>query len=90
MCRERVEKGERVLVTTLTKKTAEDLSEYIQETGLNTLYLVLGHLDWIEAKSSKDARSAPLFTIPVTLKKGNLDPKSQTYIYTIEHSGARH
>lgn len=59
----------------------------IQETGLNTLYLVLGHLDWIEAKSSKDARSAPLFTIPVTLKKGNLDPKSQTYIYTIEHSG---
>ncbi|BDS06576.1 UvrABC system protein B [Oceaniferula spumae] len=39
MCRERVEKGERVLVTTLTKKTAEDLSEYIQETGLKVRYI---------------------------------------------------
>ncbi|MBK1830150.1 excinuclease ABC subunit UvrB [Verrucomicrobiaceae bacterium R5-34] len=39
MCRDRVEKGERVLVTTLTKKTAEDLSEYIQETGLKVRYI---------------------------------------------------
>ena len=39
MCRERVEKNERVLVTTLTKKTAEDLSEYLQETGLRVRYI---------------------------------------------------
>ncbi|MGB1258659.1 MAG: excinuclease ABC subunit UvrB [Akkermansiaceae bacterium] len=39
MCRERVEKGERVLVTTLTKKTAEDLAEYLQETGLKVRYM---------------------------------------------------
>ena len=39
MCRDRVEKGERVLVTTLTKKTAEDLADYLQETGLNVSYI---------------------------------------------------
>jgi len=35
----RAEKNERVLVTTLTKKTAEDLSAYLMETGLNVKYL---------------------------------------------------
>ena len=39
MCRDRVEKGERVLVTTLTKKTAEDLADYLQETGLKVSYI---------------------------------------------------
>lgn len=37
--RQRVEKGERVLVTTLTKRMAEDLAEYIQELGLKVHYL---------------------------------------------------
>jgi excinuclease ABC subunit B len=39
LCRERVEKGERVLITTLTKKTAEDLAEYLTSTGLKCRYL---------------------------------------------------
>ncbi|MBT7960256.1 MAG: excinuclease ABC subunit UvrB [Akkermansiaceae bacterium] len=39
MCRERVDRNERVLVTTLTKKTAEDLAEYLQETGLKVRYI---------------------------------------------------
>ncbi|WP_035607428.1 excinuclease ABC subunit UvrB [Haloferula sp. BvORR071] len=39
LCRQRVERGERVLVTTLTKKTAEDLAEYLQGTGLKVRYL---------------------------------------------------
>jgi excinuclease ABC subunit B len=39
LCRGRVERGERVLVTTLTKKTAEDLSEYLQGTGLKVRYI---------------------------------------------------
>src|SRR5262245_38397424 len=36
---ERAEKGERVLVTTLTKRLAEDLSAYIQEAGIRGRYL---------------------------------------------------
>lgn len=34
-----VEKGNRVLVTTLTKKMAEDLSEYLKEVGIKVKYL---------------------------------------------------
>src|SRR5690625_5172798 len=37
--RERVERSERVLVTTLTKKMAEDLSDYLLEAGVRTRYL---------------------------------------------------
>ncbi|MCB1132342.1 MAG: UvrB/UvrC motif-containing protein, partial [Verrucomicrobiae bacterium] len=39
LCRQRVERNERVLVTTLTKKTAEDLSEYLSGTGLKVRYI---------------------------------------------------
>lgn len=35
----RIEKNERVLVTTLTKKMAEDLSSYLKEVGLKVEYL---------------------------------------------------
>lgn len=37
--RERVGKGQRVLVTTLTKKMAEDLAEYLRELGVKVNYL---------------------------------------------------
>jgi len=37
--RQRTEKGERVLVTTLTKRMAEDLSEYLMELGVKVHYL---------------------------------------------------
>jgi excinuclease ABC subunit B len=36
---ERVNRGERTLVTTLTKKMAEDLSDYMKELGIRTHYL---------------------------------------------------
>ena len=36
---ERVEKGERCLVTTLTKRMAEELSDYLKESGVRTHYL---------------------------------------------------
>ena len=37
--RQRVERGERILVTTLTKRMAEDLAEYLMELGLKVHYL---------------------------------------------------
>ncbi len=37
--RHRIERDERVLVTTLTKKMAEDLTEYLQELGIRVQYL---------------------------------------------------
>lgn len=38
-CRKIAAKGERVLVTTLTKKMAEDLTEYLNENGIKVRYL---------------------------------------------------
>jgi excinuclease ABC subunit B len=37
--RDRTEKNERVLVTTLTKKMSEDLTDYLLEAGIRTRYL---------------------------------------------------
>ena len=36
---QRVERDERVLITTLTKRMAEDLTEYLQDRGVNVRYL---------------------------------------------------
>ena len=38
-CRECALKGQRVLVTTLTKRMSEDLTEYMQEAGIRVRYL---------------------------------------------------
>jgi excinuclease ABC subunit B len=38
-CRQRAEQNERVLVTTLTKRMAEDLTEYFTEVGVRVRYL---------------------------------------------------
>lgn len=38
-CRQRTEQNERVLVTTLTKKMSEDLTEYFAEVGVRVRYL---------------------------------------------------
>jgi len=37
--RERIEKKQRVLITTLTKRMSEDLSTYLQELGIKTAYI---------------------------------------------------
>lgn len=39
LCRQRIEQGQRVLVTTLTKRTAEDLTDYLRDIGLKVRYL---------------------------------------------------
>jgi excinuclease ABC subunit B len=38
-CRQRAERNERVLVTTLTKRMSEDLTEYFTEVGVRVRYL---------------------------------------------------
>jgi excinuclease ABC subunit B len=39
LCRQRIEKSERVLVTTLTKRTSEDLTDYLRNLDLKVRYL---------------------------------------------------
>jgi len=38
-CRKRADAKERILVTTLTKRTAEELTDYLREIGVNVRYL---------------------------------------------------
>src|SRR6478752_4283101 len=64
LCRQRVEKQERVLVTTLTKRTAEDLSDYLRDVGLKVRYLH-SDIDTIERVEILRALRAAEFDILV-------------------------
>lgn len=59
----------------------------IEETGAGILYLALGFLEWFESEDSDKPRLAPLFTIPVTLEKGKLDPQAGLYRYHLRYTG---
>jgi excinuclease ABC subunit B len=59
-----VEKGERVLITTLTKRTAEDLSDYLRDVGLKVRYLH-SDIDTIERVEILRALRAAEFDILV-------------------------
>jgi len=59
----------------------------IEETGAGILYLSLGFLEWYESDDSDKSRLAPLFTIPVTLEKGKLDPEAGVYRYHLRYTG---
>ncbi len=58
---ERIAKGERVLITTLTKRMAEDLSEYFAERDLKVQYL------------HSEIKSIERIEILQTLRKGEVD-----------------
>lgn len=64
LCRQRVERGERVLITTLTKRTAEDLSDYLKDVGLKVRYLH-SDIDTIERVEILRALRAAEFDILV-------------------------
>ncbi len=45
---------------------------FIEEQGINTLYLAMGLLAWYEAESSTQKREAPLLLVPVELVRDNV------------------
>ncbi|MAF80123.1 excinuclease ABC subunit B [bacterium] len=59
--KERVEKKERVLVTTLTKRMAEDLSQYLHDEGIKVTYL------------HSDVKTLDRIKILTSLRKGSFD-----------------
>jgi very-short-patch-repair endonuclease/flagellar biosynthesis GTPase FlhF len=42
---------------------------YIEEQGVNILYIAFGMLHWYEADSSQEARKSPLILVPVQLER---------------------
>ena len=67
---ERAAAGERVLVTTLTKRLAEDLSSYIQQAGLRGRYCTARSTRWSGLKSCAVARGKFDVLVGVNLLRG--------------------
>ncbi|WP_028574581.1 excinuclease ABC subunit UvrB [Desulfonatronovibrio hydrogenovorans] len=63
-CLKRQEQDQRVLVTTLTKRMAEDLTDYIQERGVRTRYLH-SDIDTLERVAIIQALRSGEFTVLV-------------------------
>ena len=74
VAKERITKNQRVLVTTLTKQTAEDLSEYFIEVGIKANYLH-SDIDTLErAKILKELRQGTFdVLIGINLLREGLD-----------------
>jgi hypothetical protein len=45
---------------------------FIEEQGINVLYLAIGMLQWFESETSQEKREAPLVLIPVELYRDNV------------------
>ncbi|WP_204152231.1 DUF4011 domain-containing protein [Leptolyngbya sp. CCY15150] len=62
----------------------EGARKSIQETGLNTLYLAFGMLEWYESEQSDKRLLAPLLIYPVTLER---QLRNGQYNYTVKSFG---
>jgi very-short-patch-repair endonuclease len=63
-------------------KMQTEAESFIQEQGVNVLFLALGFMHWFEAESSDKKRKAPLLLVPVHLKRGGSKEAFQ-----LEYSG---
>jgi very-short-patch-repair endonuclease len=48
---------------------------FIEEQGINVLYLALGMLKWYESDASEQVRRAPIVLVPVTLDRANANTR---------------
>ncbi|WP_138994220.1 DUF4011 domain-containing protein [Larkinella sp. C7] len=71
----------------ICRKLRSESNTVIEETGTNMLYLIFGFLEYYENEESDKPILAPLLSLPVTLEKGDIDPETRTYQYTINYSG---
>jgi len=65
---------------------SRDARTYLEEQGVNILYIALGFLHWYEAPSAREARRAPLLLIPISLERASAQKRFQLY-YTGEEIG---
>jgi very-short-patch-repair endonuclease len=63
-------------------KIQAEAESFIQEQGVNVLFLALGFLHWFEADSSDKKRKAPLLLLPVHLKRAG-----SKEAFRLEYSG---
>lgn len=58
----------------------------LEETGTNFLHLAIGFLEWFESDDSAEKSRAPLILVPLEINKGEHDPWTDTFQYSINHS----
>ena len=72
--RDRIEKNERVLITTLTKKMAEDLTDYLEELGIKVSYMHSDTETIDRMKIIKDLRTGKIdVLVGINLLREGLD-----------------
>lgn len=72
--RDRIEKNERVLITTLTKKMAEDLTDYLEELGIKVSYMHSDTETIDRMKIIKDLRTGDIdVLVGINLLREGLD-----------------
>lgn len=83
--RQSVERGERALITTLTKKSSEDLATYLRDQGITAHYLH-SEIDTIERlKILKDLRTGKVDVIVgVNLLREGLDLPEVSFIGIVD------
>lgn len=52
-------------------KIRAEAQTYVEEKGVNVLFLAVGFLHWYESESSTEARRAPLVLVPITLVRAS-------------------
>jgi hypothetical protein len=69
------------------RRIAREARSAIEETGTNMLYLVFGFLEFYESDDADRPLNAPLLAVPVSLKRGAIDPQTRLYRYDLTYSG---
>ena len=63
----------------ILKKIELNARSILEETGTNMLYMILGVLEWTESNHSDVKLKSPLINIPISLKRGALNKKTNIY-----------
>src|SRR5262245_23087520 len=67
----------------ILKNIAATTKTTIEETGVSTLFLIFGFLEWYEEQKSDAPHFAPLLLVPVSINKGRLGTRTNTYPYDL-------
>ena len=65
-------------------KISSNTRLFIEETGINTLYIAFGFLEWFDIENPEKPYLAPLMLLPVTIAKSKkIDKATGTYFYSL-------